>query len=186
MNSMQCLILYSHQNDDVLNKLAATALKAKTLKFQQIKLDTIFKTSWSTLKGRGEGKIFGGIFINHGVLHDNYQHSLDHRFRRTVDLFQRKTCRRRWLPTFTLEQDWVRNKDLKMVHCLFGSETSDPFNWRTWVVAALGKFDSSDSNKRFWQIFINVKIRKTKIWGLEELKMLFRFVEERILNIYKS
>ena len=60
---MQCLILYSHQNDDVLNKLAATALKGKTLKFQQIKLDTIFKTSWSTLKGRGEVK-FSGVFLS--------------------------------------------------------------------------------------------------------------------------
>ena len=42
---MQRLILYSHQNDDVLNGLATTALKAKTLKFQYIKLDTIFKMS---------------------------------------------------------------------------------------------------------------------------------------------
>ena len=46
------------------------------------------------------------------------------------------------------------------------------------VGAALGKFDSSDSNERFWQIFTNVKITKTKIWRLKELKMLFRFVEE--------
>ena len=42
------------------------------------------------------------------------------------------------------------------------------------------------SNERFWQIFTNVKIRKTKIWGLEELKMFFRDVEERIVNIYKN
>ena len=52
--------------------------------------------------------------------------------------------------------------------------------------AALGKFDSSDSNKRFWQMFTKVKVRKTKIWGLEELKMLIRVVEERILDIYKG
>ena len=45
------------------------------------------------------------------------------------------------------------------------------------------KFDSTDSNERFWQIFTNVKIRKTKIRGLEELIMLFRTIEERILNI---
>ena len=48
------------------------------------------------------------------------------------------------------------------------------------------KFDSSNSNERFWQMFTSVKIRKTKIRGLEELEMLFRVVEERILNIYKS
>ena len=45
------------------------------------------------------------------------------------------------------------------------------------------KFDSTDSNERFWQIFTNVKIRKTKIGGLEELIMLFRTIEETILNI---
>ena len=47
-------------------------------------------------------------------------------------------------------------------------------------------FDSRDSNERFSQIFTKVKIRKTKIRGFEELKMLFRFVKERILCIYKS
>ena len=52
------------------------------------------------------------------------------------------------------------------------------------VGAAFGKFDISDSNERFWQIFTNVKIRKTKICGLEEVRMLSRFVEDRILNIY--
>ena len=76
---------------------------------------------------RGEGNIFGGIFINYGVLHEG-----------------------------------------------------------SGVGAALGKFDSSDFNKRFWQIFTNVKVRKTKIWGLEQLKMLFRFAKERILITYKS
>ena len=54
------------------------------------------------------------------------------------------------------------------------------------VGTALGKFDSCDSNERFWQMFTKVKIRKTKIWELEELKILFGVVEERILNIYKS
>ena len=54
------------------------------------------------------------------------------------------------------------------------------------VGAALGKYDSSDSNERFWQMFTNIKIKKTTIWGIEELKMLFRDVEERILNIYKN
>ena len=52
--------------------------------------------------------------------------------------------------------------------------------------AALGKLESSDSNESFWQMFTNAKIRKTKISGLEELKMLFRVVEERISNIYIS
>ena len=65
-------------------------------------------------------------------------------------------------------QKWPKTK-----HCFNTFDTSDTF-------------DSSDSNERFWQIFTNVKIRKTKIWGFEELKMLFRFVEERILCIYKS
>ena len=48
--------------------------------------------------------------------------------------------------------------------------------------AALGKFDGSNSNERFWQMFTNVKIRKAKVWGLEELKMMLKVVEERILN----
>ena len=47
-------------------------------------------------------------------------------------------------------------------------------------------FDRRDSNERFWAIFTKVKIRKTKIWGFEELKMLFRFVKERILRVYTS
>ena len=64
INSVQWSILYSHQNDDVLHELATTALKAKRLKFQKIKLDTIFKTSYSTLMETGQGSIFGGIFIN--------------------------------------------------------------------------------------------------------------------------
>ena len=54
------------------------------------------------------------------------------------------------------------------------------------VGAALGKSDSSDANEMFSQIITNVKIRRTKFWELEKLKMLFRFVEETILNIYKS
>ena len=47
-------------------------------------------------------------------------------------------------------------------------------------------FDKRDSNERFWQISTKIKIRKTKIRGFEVLKMLFRFVEEKILYIYKS
>ena len=54
------------------------------------------------------------------------------------------------------------------------------------VGAALGQFDISDSNENFWKMFTNVKIRNTKIWGLEEIKMLFLVVQERLLNIYKS
>ena len=38
----------------------------------------------------------------------------------------------------------------------------------------------SSLNTSFWQLLTNVKISKTKIWGLEELKMLFRNLEERI------
>ena len=65
-------------------------------------------------------------------------------------------------------QKWPKTK-----HCFDNFDSSDTF-------------DSRDSNKRFWQIFTNVKVRKTKIWGFEELKILFRFVEERYLCIYKS
>ena len=72
---------------------------------------------------RGEGNIFGGIFIKYGVLHEG-----------------------------------------------------------PGVGAALQKIDSSDLNERFWQIFTNVKIRKTKIWGLEQLKMLFRFCGRENFN----
>ena len=35
---------------------------------------------------RGKDNIVGGIFINYGELHDNY----NIQFRRTVDLFQRE------------------------------------------------------------------------------------------------
>ena len=52
--------------------------------------------------------------------------------------------------------------------------------------AALGEFDSGDSNERFWQMLTNVKIRKIKVWGFEELKILLWVVEERILNSYKN
>ena len=81
-------------------------------------------------------------------------------------------------------QRWPKTK-----HCLDNFDSSDTF-------------DNRDSNERFWEIFTKVKVRKTKIWEFEELKilkirktkmwefeelkMLFRFVEERILCIYKS
>ena len=42
---------------------------------------------------------------------------------------------------------------------------------------------SSGSNERLRQMLTNVAIKKAKIWGLEELKMLCRAVEERIVNI---
>ena len=38
------------------------------------------------------------------------------------------------------------------------------------VGAALGKFGSSDSNERFWQIITNVKIGKQKFEDLKNLK----------------
>ena len=65
-------------------------------------------------------------------------------------------------------QKWPKKK-----HCFDKFDSSDTF-------------DSRGSNERFWQISTKVKIRKTKIWGYEELKRLLRFVEERILFIYKS
>ena len=40
---------------------------------------------------RDKDNIVVGNFINYGELHDTYQHSLDYKFRRTVDLFQRET-----------------------------------------------------------------------------------------------
>ena len=50
---------------------------------------------------------------------------------------------------------------------------------------ALGKFDSSDSNERFWQLFTNVKIRKQKIGDLKNLKCCLE-LNKRMLNVYKS
>ena len=44
---------------------------------------------------RAKCNIVGCIFINYGELHDNYKHSSDYKFERTVDLFQRETYRRR-------------------------------------------------------------------------------------------
>ena len=61
-----------------------------------------------------------------------------------------------------------------MVCCFSGSDTMSHSIEEPGVAAALGKFDSSDSNERFWQIFTNVKIRKTNIWGLEELKIFIK------------
>ena len=54
------------------------------------------------------------------------------------------------------------------------------------VDAAFRKLDSSDSNGRFWQMLTNVKIRKRNVWGLEELKMMFKAVQEKMFNIYKT
>ena len=72
-----------------------------------------------------------------------------------------------WL-FFENKQKWPKTK-----HCFDNFDSSSTF-------------DSRDLNERFWEIFTKVNIRKTKKWGFEELKMLFRFVEERILCIYKS
>ena len=48
-------------------------------------------------------------------------------------------------------------------------------------------FDNFDRSGTFdTQIFTKVKIGKAKIWGFEELKMLFRFAAGKILCIYKS
>ena len=88
------------------------------------------------------------------------------------------------IPTFTLKQSEIRT--WKWSAAFLGVKRVSHSIEEPSVGAALRKFDSSDSNKRFWQRFTNVKIRKTKIWGLEELKMFSRFAEERTLNIYQS
>ena len=74
---------------------------------------------------RGKDNIVGVGFINYGELHDNYQHSQDYKFRRTVDLFQRETFSKRWFPTLTLEQSRVQNKNLEMLRSFSGNETSE-------------------------------------------------------------
>ena len=94
---------------------------------------------------RGKGNILGGIFINYRKLHDNYQHSSDYKFRRTVDLFQQETYRRQRFLTFTLQQVRVQNKDLKMVHCLFFGGRGGAKQ----VSHSTEKFESSNSNERF-------------------------------------
>ena len=58
-------------------------------------------------------------------------------------------------------------------------------NERPGLSAALGKFDSNNSNKRFWQMFTNVKIRKQKIGDLKNLKCCLE-LWKRIFNVYKS
>ena len=73
-----------------------------------------------------------------------------------------------------------------MIRYISGSKTRSHSTEVPRVGAGLRKFDSNDSNKRFRQMFTNVKISKKKIWELEELKMLFKVVKERILNIYKG
>ena len=94
---------------------------------------------------RGKGNILGGIFINYRKLHDNYQHSSDYKFRRTVDLFQQEKYRRQRFLTFTLQQVRVQNKDLKMVHCLFLGGRGGAKQ----VSHSTEKFESSNSNERF-------------------------------------
>ena len=43
-------------------------------------------------------------------------------------------------------------------------------NERPGVGESPGKFESSDSNERFWQMFTNMKIRKQKFDDLKNLK----------------
>ena len=50
------------------------------------------------------------------------------------------------------------------------------------VGAAFGKFDSCDSNERFWQMFTNVKIRKQKFEDLKNRKCCLE-LQKRILNV---
>ena len=76
--------------------------------------------------------IFSGVFLSTtecsmiitNILKTTYM------FIRTVELFQRETCKKRWFPTFTLEQGRLRNKNLKIARCFSGGETSESFNWR--------------------------------------------------------
>ena len=93
------------------------------------------------------------------------------------------------LKTIDLEEQYIylyqQHKNLKMVYCFSGSETTDSVNWMARAGAAHGKFGSSDTNERSWQMFTNVGNRKTKNWGLEELKMLFRIVYEKIFITIK-
>ena len=155
----------------------------KLIVSKQNESHTLFLTSQLILIKRGKEYIVWGIFINYRELHDNYQHSSDYKFRRTVDLFQRETYRRRWFPTFTLEWSRVRNKDLKMVRSFSGNETSESFKWRAWGENLIRmKFDS---NERFWQMFTKVKIRKQKLEYLKNLKYCLE-LQKRILNVYKS
>ena len=57
----------------------------------------------------------------------------------------------------------MQNKNLKMIRYISGSKTRSHSTEGPRMGAGLGKFDSNDSNKRFRQMFTNVKIRKTKI-----------------------
>ena len=131
---------------------------------------------------RGDGNILVGIFINYGEFHENYQHSLDYKFRRTVDLCQWE----RWSHTFMLEQSRVLKRTWKWFTVFLGAKRVSHSTEGPGVGTTLGKFNSSDSNERFWQMFANLKIGKTKIWRLEELEILLRVAEEIVLNVYKS
>ena len=53
--------------------------------------------------------------------------------------------------------------------------------------ATIGKFDSSVSNEKFWQLLTSIKINKKK-QQFEDLKNLIYFLElqKGILNVYKS
>ena len=44
-------------------------------------------------------------------------------------------------------------------------------NERPEIGESLGKFERSDSNERFWQMFTNMKIRKQKFDDLKNLKL---------------
>ena len=69
----------------------------------QYESHTLCLTSQSILMKRGKGNIVKGIFINYGELYDDYQHSSDYKFRRTVEIYRREIYRIRRFPTFTLE-----------------------------------------------------------------------------------
>ena len=62
----------------------------------------------------------------------------------------------------------MQNNDLKMVRSFSGNERSHSNEGPN---VALGKFDSSGSNERLWQMFTNAKVRKQKSEDLKNLTL---------------
>ena len=56
-------------------------------------------------------------------------------------------------------------------------------NERPEIGESLGKFERSDSNERFWQMFTNMKIRKQKFDDLKNFKWLLSVVEENFKRL---
>ena len=62
----------------------------------------------------------------------------------------------------------MQNNDLKMVSSFSGNERRHSNEGPN---VALGKFDSSGSNERLWQMFTNAKVRKQKSEDLKNLTL---------------